>query len=135
VPTPVDVTAPLEPGTFETMTGAGTAPEVASQVTSEVRSSVVRSVKTPVAFSWSPVPSGIVGSAGVTETELTTAAVTLNVAVVVTLVFGSIAWIVLVPTPFVLARPSLPAAFETDAVPLTTLQVTDDVMLRWDPSL
>jgi hypothetical protein len=120
---------------LETTAGGAPGPEAALQVTWDVRSCVVWSVKRPVAMNCSVVPSGMVGSAGVTERELTTAAVTLKIAVAATPVCGSIARMVLGPTPFVLARPSLPAALETDAVPVVTLQVTADVTLRWEPSL
>src|SRR5688572_2366329 len=82
------------------------------------------------------MPWGIVGFAGVTWTETSTAAVTVSVVELATLLAGSVAVIVVVPRPALLARPWLPAALLIVATPVfAELQVTLVVRSAFEPSL
>ena len=95
------------------------------QVTELVRSWVESSLKVPVAVNCSPVPRAIEGLAGVTSSEVRTAAVTVSKVEPLRLLVESSAVIVVEPTEALVARPALPAASLTAATAsLDELQVT-----------
>jgi hypothetical protein len=66
----------------------------------------------PVAVNCCVWPAEIVGDAGVTTTDTSCAAVTVNVVEPETFVAGSTALRVVVPTRLAVATPRVPAAFE-----------------------
>src|SRR5262245_65188302 len=119
-PAPTAVPNPCEPGAFETETTAGTE---LNQVTWSVRSWVVASVKTPVAVNCPDVPRATVRFDGVTSMLASVAPVTVRLVDPVTPSFDAV--IVATPAPRPVARPSLPAAFDTVATaPLELSQAT-----------
>jgi hypothetical protein len=117
---------PRLPSTLESTIALLSAPHV----TALVKSCVVLSLNTPVAENCTEVPRGTVSAAGVTPSETKVFAVTFRDALVRIPLAASSAWIVLTPTPLLLASPSLPEALDTVAVPLVTLQATSGVTGR-----
>jgi hypothetical protein len=115
LPVLTPVAKPLLPKAFE-MVAAVVADE--AQVTDVVRLYVVLSVKIPVAANCCVVPLAMVFAAGVTVMETSAAVVTVNVAVL--LIPPKVALIIVVPWPTEVARPRLPAAFETVAAAVFT---------------
>jgi hypothetical protein len=100
------------------------------QVTELVRFAVDPSVKVPVAVNCSVWPSAMLGSAGVTAMEVTTAGVT--VSVVELLMLPSVAVIIEVPVARVEANPVLDIVA---TVVFADAQTTEFVRFSIDPSL
>ena len=110
-PIPVPVTKPSLPVALLTMASVVSEEP---QVTDLVTSSVVPSENVPVAISCSPVPTGIDVLAGVTVSDVSTAAVTVTAAEPDTP--ASVAVIVELPTPVPVTSP----------LPLTVAMAADD---------
>jgi len=125
VPVVTLVERPRLPAAFEIV---ATAVLEESHVTASVRSCVELSLYVPVAVNCWVVPSAIEGSVGVTAIDVRTAEETANVVESLTPVPGSVAWTVVVPIATLVARPWLPAAFDTSATPVfDELQVIESV--------
>jgi len=103
------VARPFEPEAFETL-AMFVAEEF--QVTAVVRLDVLESEYVPVAVNCCVCPAEIVDDAGVTATDRSCAAVTVNVVEPEMFVGGSTALRVVVPTRPAVAMPREPAAFE-----------------------
>jgi hypothetical protein len=96
------------------------------QETIDVRSWRDPSLYVPLAVNCCVNPLAMDALGGFIASDLSTAAVTVKVALAEIVLFGYCALIVAEPMPIVAASPLLPAAFDTDAIVADTeLQVTE----------
>jgi hypothetical protein len=132
-PTATLVERPREPGALLTLAQPGF-DEL--HVTASLRSCVVPSLNVPVAVKAVLVPSAIDGFVGVTDSDTSTAEVTVSAVEPLMPVPGSVAAIVVEPGAALLARPCVPGTLLAVAVALLDeLQVTALVKSWVVPSL
>jgi hypothetical protein len=118
-PTPVEVARPLEPAVFDTWATAGSE---ASQAAVPVRSRLVESVYVPIAVNCCFAPSAMDGAGGVIASEVRRAAVTVKAVLAESPDPGTVAEMVVVPSPAVEASPRAVPVVDTEA----TLKTDDD---------
>jgi hypothetical protein len=111
-PTPVEVARPFEPAVFDTWATVGSD---ASQAAVPVRSRLVESVYVPVAVNCCFAPSAMDGAGGVIASEVRRAAVTVKAVLAESPDPGSVAEMVVVPSPTVEASPRAAPVVDTVA--------------------